>query len=77
MSLFLFGVYVADIFEPRLHCSPTVRTVVSSYVDDGVMLQVVASDSRDLTRYTMAELFKDCDRVTRGRKMGFSVIKTK
>jgi len=38
---------------------------------------LVASDSRDLTRYTMAELFKDCDRVARGRKMGFSAIKTK
>jgi len=49
--------------------------VVSSFVDDGVIL--VASDSRDLTRYTMTELFKDCDRIARGRKMGFSAIKTK
>ena len=72
---FLFGAYVADIFEPRLGYSPSVRTVVSSYVDDGVIL--VASDSRDLTRYTMAEVFKDCDRIARGRKMGFSAIKTK
>jgi len=75
LSPFLFGAYVADIFEPRLQYSPSVRTVVSSYVDDGVIL--VASDSRDLTRYMMAELFKDCDRVARGRKMGFSMIKTK
>jgi len=75
LSPFLFGAYVADIFEPPLRYSPSVRTVVSSYVDDGVIL--VASDSRDLTRYTMAELFKDCDRIARGRKMGFSVIKTK
>jgi len=75
LSPYLFGVYVADIFEPRLRYSPSVRAVVSSYVDDGVIL--VASDSRDLTRYTMAELFKDCDRVARGRKMGFSAIKTK
>jgi len=75
LSHFLFRVYVADIFESRLRYSPSVRTVVSSYVDDGVIL--VASDSRDLTRYTMAELFKDCDRVARGRKMRFSTIKTK
>jgi len=75
LSPFLFGAYVADIFEPRLRYSPSVRTVVSSFVDDGVIL--VASDSRDLTRYTMAELFKDCDRIARGRKMGFSAIKTK
>jgi len=72
---FLFGAYVMDIFEPHLQYSPSVRTVISSYVDDGVIL--VASDSRDLTRYTMAELFTDCDRVARGRKMGFSTIKTK
>jgi len=75
LSPFLFGAYVGDIFEPRLRYSPSVRTVVSSYMDDGVIL--VASDSRDLTRYTMAELFKDCDRIARGRKMGFSAIKTK
>ena len=75
LSPFLFGIYVADIFEPRLRYSPSVRTVVSSYMDDGGIL--VASDSRDLTRYTMAELFEDCDRVARGRKMGFSAIKTK
>jgi len=49
--------------------------VISSYVDDVVI--IVASDSRDLTRYTMAELFKDYDRVARGRRMGFSAIKTK
>jgi len=75
LSPFLFGAYVADIFEPPLRYSPSVRTVVSSYVDDGVIL--VASDSRDLTRYTMAEVFKDCTRVARGRKMGFSTSKTK
>ena len=49
--------------------------MVSSYVDDGVIL--VASVSRDLTRYTMAEIFNNCDRVARGRKMGFSMIKTR
>jgi len=75
LSPFLFGTYVADIFEPRLRYSPSVRTVVSSYVDDGVIL--VASDSRDLTRYTMTELFKDCDRIVKGRNRGFSAIKTK
>jgi len=75
LSPILFGAYVADIFEPRLGYSPSVRTVVSSYVDDGVIL--VAFNSRDLTRYTMAELFKDCDRIARGRKMRFSTIKTK
>jgi len=75
LSPFLFGAYVADIFEPRLRYSPSVRTVVSSYVDDGVIL--VASDSRDLTRYTMAELFKSCDKIARGRRMSFSPIETK
>jgi len=75
LSPFLFGVYVADVFEPRLRYSPSGRTVVSSYVDNGDIF--VASDSRDLTRYTMAELFKDYDRIARGRRMGVSTIKTK
>jgi len=75
LSPFLFSVYVADIFEPHLRYSPSVRTVIGSYVDDSVIL--VASDSKDLTRYTMVELFKDYDRGARGRRMGFSAIKTK
>ena len=75
LSPFLFGPYVADIFEPCLRYSPSVPTLVSSYVDNEIIL--VASDSRDLTRYTMAELLKDCDRVARGRRMAFSAIKTK
>jgi len=75
LSPFLFGVYVADIFEPCLRYTSSVRTVISSYVDDGVIL--VASDSRDLMRYMMVELVKDCDRVARRWKMGFSTIKTK
>ena len=75
LSPFLFGGYVLNIFEPRLRYSPSVRTVLSSYVEDEVIL--VASDSRNLTTNTMAEWFKDCDRIARGRRMGFSVIKTK
>jgi len=70
LSPFLFGAYVADIFEAHLGYSPSIRPVIGSYVDDGVIL--VAFDSRDLTMYTMAKLFKDCDRVARGRKMGLA-----
>ena len=38
LSPFLFGAYIADIFEPRLRYSLSVCTVVSSYVDDVVIL---------------------------------------
>ena len=74
LSPFLFGAYVADILRPRLRHSPAVRCVVSSYVDDGVIL--VAADGKDLVRDTLAELFDDCVRVARGRGMGFSTSKT-
>jgi len=37
LSPFLFGIYVVDILSPCLLCSPSVASVVLSYVDDGLL----------------------------------------
>jgi len=75
LSPFLFSLYVADIFILQLRYSPSVQTVVSNYVDDGVI--PVASNSRDLMRYPMGEFFKDYYWGARCREIGFSAINTK
>jgi len=43
LSPFLFGAYVADIFRPCLRHSPSIRSFMVSYVDDGVI--AVAADT--------------------------------
>jgi len=75
LSPYLFAVYVADILKPRLRYTPTVRHVVTSYVDDGVIL--VATNNQEYTKDIIRGLFDDCDRIGRERGMGFSLIKTK
>jgi len=75
LSPFLFAIYVADIFRPRIRYTPAVRQVVTSYVDDGVIL--VATRHRSDTINHIKEIFNNCDRIGRARSMGFSVIKTK
>jgi len=75
LSPYLFGVYVADIFAARLRYTPTIRQLVSSYVDDGVIL--VATNDREQTMCIVEEVFKNCDRIGMFRGMGFSTIKTK
>lgn len=67
LSLFLFGIYIADIFRPRLRYTPAIRRVVSSYVDDGLIL--VAADSRGKAVRQLKEVFLDCYSVAKGRGM--------
>jgi len=74
LSPFLFGAYVADVLAPRIRYGPSVRTIVSSYVDDGVI--AVAADSRELACSTGIELFTDCSRIASLRGLGFSALKT-
>jgi len=74
LSPFLFGIYMADILSPCLLCSPSVASVVLSYVDDGVI--AVAGISRGTVVVRMGEVFEDCRRVAGLRGMGFSVMKT-
>ena len=74
LSPFLFGICIVDFFRPRLKYTPTVRYFVSSYVDDGLVL--VAADSREMAVWQLKELFVDCNRVARGRGIGFAPLKT-
>jgi len=74
LSPFLFGIYVADIFRCRLVYTPSRRSMVASYVDDGVIL--VAADSQLMAVSMMVEIWEDCRRVARLRNMDFSSLKT-
>jgi len=75
LSPFLFGVYVADIFRPRLQVSPSCRSMVGSYVDDGLI--GVAGDSVRMVKNRLEEVFRGCVETAEGRGMGFSGLKTK
>jgi len=43
LSPFLFGAYVADIMRPCLRHSPAIKCMVSSYMDDGVIVTILSS----------------------------------
>jgi len=49
--------------------------MTSSYVNDGAIM--VATDSEERTKWELADIFRECDSVARGRGMSFSVAKTK
>jgi len=74
LSLFLFGASVADILPPCLRCSPAVHCVVSSHLEDVVIL--IAADGKDLAHDTLTGLCEDYVCVARERNMGFSALKT-
>jgi len=74
LSPFLFGVYIADIFRPRLKVSPSIRSLVVSYVDDGGIM--VAGESVVMVKGRLEEVFLDCSVVASGRFMSFSGLKT-
>lgn len=75
LSPFLFGIYIADIFTPRLRYGHSLRRIVVSYVDGAAIM--VAADSMQGAVNGMIEVFEDCHRIASGRGMGFSAIKTK
>jgi len=70
LSPFLFRVYVADIFRPRLKYTPVVRSFVSSYGDDSLI--AVAGDSMAMVRGQLEEVYEDSSCVVQGRSMKFS-----
>jgi len=74
LSPFLFGVYIADIFRPRMKVSPSIHSLVVSYVDDGGIM--VAGDSVAMVKGRFEEVFLDCSTVASGRFMSFSGLKT-
>ena len=64
LSAFLFGLYVADIFRPRLPYSPSLRSITVSYVDDAGI--VVAADSQEMVRGELERVFDECPVVAKG-----------
>jgi len=53
LSPTLVVAYIANIMEPRIRYSPSVRTMVSSYVDDTTIL--VAAFQRSLFAYSILQ----------------------
>ena len=74
LSPFLFGVYVADIFRPRLQYSRSITSVTVSYVDDGVI--AMAGDTRGMVKGRLEESFVECRIVAVGHGIPFSRLKT-
>ena len=70
---FLFGVYVADMFKSRICCRIDLRRMVSSCVDDGVIL--VSTTNKEKTKHQLIEYFEECKKVATDRGMDFSVKK--
>ena len=70
LSPFLFGVYVADMFRSRICCRIDLRRMVSSYVDDGVIL--VSTENKRKTKHQPVECFEDCKKIAKERGMDFS-----
>ena len=70
LSPFLFGIYVADLFRPRIQTRINFRAMVSSYVDDRAIL--ISTDRIDSTKEGLREYFGMCNEVAQGRGMSFS-----
>jgi len=70
LSPFLFGVYVADVFRPRIQTRLNFRRMVCSYVDDGGIL--VATPTIKGTKEKLVECLGECVKVEETRGMGFS-----
>jgi len=70
LSSFLFRVYVADRFNPWFRSGIDLQRMVSSYVDDGVIL--VSTYSIQKTKQELVDCFTNCQKVARNRGMDFS-----
>jgi len=73
LSLFLFGVYIADVFKPRIQTRLNFTRMVSSYVDDGGIL--VATPMIEGMKEELVKCLDDCNRIGKSRGMGFSSSK--
>jgi len=70
LSPFLLGIYVADVFRPRIQTRINFRTMVSSYIDDGVIM--ISTDQVESTKDKLIEYFGLCNKVAQDRGMNFS-----
>ena len=73
LSPFLFRVYVADMFRSRICCRLDLSRMVSSYVDDGVI--VISTANKKKTKQNLIECFEDYKKIANDRGMDFSVKK--
>ena len=64
---------MADMFKSRICCKIDLRRMVTSYVDDGVIL--VSTGTKRKTKHEPKECFRDCVKIARERGMNFSVKK--
>ena len=70
LSVFLFGIYVAEVFKPRIQTRINFRAMISSYVDGGTIL--MSTDQINSTKGMLTEYFGLCNEVAKGRGMSFS-----
>ena len=61
ISPYLFGVYVRDLFKPRLKYIPGISSLMCSYVDDGTIMVAGSSLRTMVSRIT--EMFEDANRI--------------
>jgi len=74
ISPYLFGVFVEEIFKPRIIYTPTRSCIVSSYMDDRTI--VVAGKTQKIVMDLIVELFEDCNPIAKLRNMSFALKKT-
>jgi len=61
---------VADLFRPRIQTRINLRTMISSYVDDGTIL--ISTDQAQWTKDKLIEYFGICNGIGKERGMSFS-----
>ena len=74
LAPYLFGIYLTDVFSPRIQTRINMTSMVSSYVDDGTI--VVASNSVPGAKEQLEVIYKRCNEIASNRGMGFSPSKT-
>jgi len=72
ISPILFGAYVVDVVAPRIRYGPSVRTMVSSYVDCTTI--TIAADSRAMASAAAIELFEECSAVAAAQGLNLSAL---
>ena len=73
LSPYLFGIYVSDIFRPRISTRMATASITISYVDDGTVL--AATSSVESTKDELVRGYNECAVVARKRGVGFSPVK--
>ena len=73
LSPYLFGIYLSDVFSPRISTRMATASITLSYVDDGTVL--AATRSVESTKDLLVRGYNECAVVAGKRGMGFSPAK--